>query len=88
MRKMFGAHIGPVIRVGAGVGNDQQRVVFVRGLGHRHRDARVHGADEHVDVVALDQLVDVVGRLRGFRFVVDLEVLDLAPAELAALLLT
>jgi hypothetical protein len=45
----------------------------------------MHGADQHVDVVALDQLVDVVGRLGRLGLVVDLEVLDLATAELAAL---
>ena len=74
-------------RVGAGVGHDQQRAAFLRRLGHRHRHARVHGADEHVDLVALDQLVDVVGGLGRVGLVVDLEVLDLAAAELAALFL-
>jgi hypothetical protein len=44
----------------------------------------VHGADDHVDVVALDQLVDVVRGLGGVGLVVDLEELDLAAAELAA----
>ena len=84
---MLAPHIGAGDRVGAGVRDDEQRVVVLRRLGHRQRDARVHRADEDVDVVALDQLVDVVGRLRRLRLVVDLEVLDLAPAELAALLL-
>jgi len=46
----------------------------------------VDGADQHVDLVALDQLVDVVGGLGRVGLVVDLHVLDLAPAELAALL--
>jgi hypothetical protein len=50
------------------------------------RDAGVHGADDDVDVVALDQLVDVVGGLARVALVVDLEVLDLAATELAALL--
>jgi hypothetical protein len=44
----------------------------------------VHGADDDIDVVALDQLVDVVGGFRGVALIVDLEVLDLAAAELAA----
>ncbi len=47
----------------------------------------MHGADDDVDVVALDQLVDVVDGFRRLGFVVDLEILELTPAELAALLL-
>jgi hypothetical protein len=46
----------------------------------------VDGADNDIHIVALDELVDVVGPLRGFRFVVDGEVLELPSAELAALL--
>jgi hypothetical protein len=38
-------------------------------------------------LVALDQLVDVVGGLAGVALVVDLEILDLAAGQLAALLL-
>src|SRR5207249_1429683 len=38
-------------------------------------------------VVALNQLIDVVGRLRWLRFVIDRGVFDFAPAELAALFL-
>jgi hypothetical protein len=77
----------PGDRVGAGVRDDEQGVVVLRGLGHRQRDAGVHGADEDIDVVALDQLVDVVGRLRRLGLVVDLEVLHLTAGELAALFL-
>jgi len=47
----------------------------------------VHGAHEHVDLVALDELVGVVDGLARLALVVDLEVLHLAAAELAALLL-
>ena len=47
----------------------------------------MHGTDDDVHVVALDQLVHVVDGLGRFRFVVDLEVLDFAAAERAALLL-
>ncbi|MNS90633.1 hypothetical protein D3C72_1246900 [compost metagenome] len=47
----------------------------------------MHRADHHVDLVALDQLGGVFRRLGRIGFIVDLEVLDLAPAELAALLL-
>ena len=84
---MLGAAHRAGDRVGAGVGHDQHGAAFLGRLGHRQRHAGVHGADDHVDVVALDQLVDVVGGLGRVGLVVDLEVLDLAAAELAALLL-
>jgi hypothetical protein len=74
-------------RIGTGVGHDQQRAGVLGHLGHGHGHAGVHGADQHVHVVALDQLVDVVGGLGRVGLVVDLDELDLAPAELAALLL-
>ena len=84
---MLGAHCGPVMGVGAGVGHDQQRAAVLGRAG-----AIASATPEctvptmNVDVVALDQLVDVVGGLAGVALVVDLEVLDRAPAELAALL--
>ena len=46
----------------------------------------MHGADQHVDLVALDQAVGVLRRVLGLGLVVELDELDLAPAELAALL--
>jgi hypothetical protein len=85
-RKTFAAHSGPVISSAPGVGDDQQRVVVARDLRHRKRHARVDSADEHVDLVALDELVRVIGSFRRIRFVVDREVFDLASGELAALL--
>ena len=51
--------------VSTGVRHDQQCAAVFGHLGHPHRHAAVHGADQHVDLVALDQFVDVVGRLRG-----------------------
>jgi hypothetical protein len=42
----------------------------------------MHGADEHVDLVALDQLVGVLGRLGRIGLVIDDDVLDLAAASL------
>jgi hypothetical protein len=42
----------------------------------------MHGADEDVDLIALDELVGVVGRLGGIGLVVDGEVLDLPPPSL------
>jgi hypothetical protein len=47
----------------------------------------VHRADHHVDLVALDQLGGVLRRLGRIGLVIDLEVFDLAAAQLAALLL-
>ena len=46
---------------------------------------RSERCDDHVDLIALDELVDVIGRLGGVRLVVHLEVLELATAELASL---
>ena len=74
-------------RVGARVGHDQHRAVVLGGLGHRHRDAGVHGADDDVDVVALDELVGVLGRLGRIGFVVDGEELEFPAAQLAAAVL-
>jgi len=54
----------------ARVGHDQHRAGVTRHLGHRRHHARVHGADDHVHVVALDQLVDVVGGLARVGLVV------------------
>ena len=51
-----------------------------------HLHARVDGADQHVDLVALDEAVGVLRRVLGLGFVVELDELDLAAAELAALL--
>ncbi|XQU67757.1 hypothetical protein OJJOAM_000488 [Cupriavidus sp. H18C1] len=91
VRERGAEDIGPAQRtgglVGPGVRDDQQRVAFLGHLDDAHLHARVHGADHHVDLVALDELVGVLGRLGRIRFIVDLEVLDLAPAQPAALLL-
>jgi hypothetical protein len=50
-----------------------------------HLHARVHGADQHVDLVALHQAVGVLDALGRLGLVVDLEPLDVAATELAAL---
>ena len=84
---MFGAHIGPVTASAPAFGTISSVPLSFATLAIAIADARVHGADDDVDVVALDQLVDVVGGLGRVGLVVDLEVLDLAAAELAALLL-
>ena len=44
----------------------------------------MHGADEHVNLVALDQLVGVLRRFCRFGFVVYGEVFQFPTAELAA----
>ena len=46
----------------------------------------MHRADEHVDFVALHELVGILGRLGRLGLVVYGEVFELAPAELAAAL--
>ena len=71
--------------IGTGVRNDQQGASVLGDLGHGHGNARVHAAYQHVDVVALDQFVDVVGGLGRIGLIVDLDELDLAASELATL---
>src|SRR5256885_6889154 len=44
---------------------------------HGHGHARMHGAHQHIDLVALDQAVDVVRGLGRIGLVIDLEELDL-----------
>ena len=83
---MFGAHIGPVTASAPALGTISSVPVSLATLAIAIATPRVHRADEHVDVVALDQLVDVVGGLGRVALVVDLDELDLAAAELAALL--
>ncbi len=51
-----------------------------------HLHAGVHRADQHVDLVALDEPVGVLGCVLGLGLVVELGEGDLAPPELAALL--
>ena len=46
----------------------------------------MHRANQHVDPVALHQLVGILRRFGWLRFVVDREILDLASGELAAAL--
>ncbi len=46
----------------------------------------MHGADQHIDLIALDEAIGVLGGLGRIGFVIHLEVFDLASAELAALL--
>ena len=72
--------------IGASVGNNHQGVGVLGDFRHRHGHARVHGADQHIDVVALDQFVHVVGGFGRIGLVVDLHVLDLTATDLAALL--
>ena len=70
----------------AGVGNQVEHTRVARHLVDAHLHAGVHRADEHIHLVALHQLARVLHALAGLRLVVHLEPLDLASAELAALL--
>ncbi len=47
----------------------------------------MHGTDHDIDLVAVDQLADVICRLGRIGLVVDAEVLDLAPAEFSSVFL-
>ena len=58
-----------------------QRARFTRDTQHSGRDARVHGAQHHVYLVARDQAVDVVGGFRRLGFVVHLDEFDLSSRE-------
>ena len=81
-------HVGSAQRAGgrvdAGVGDDVQHTAVARDFLDAHLHTRVHGADQHVDLVALHQPVRVFHTLRRFGFVVHLEPFDVAAAQLAA----
>ena len=47
----------------------------------------MHGTDEHVDIVALDQLVGIFGRFRGVGLVIDGVILDFTSPKLSSLFL-
>jgi hypothetical protein len=69
----------------AGVGDQAQHAGVAGDFLDAHLHAGVHGADQHVDLVALHQLLCVFNALGRLGLVVDLEVFDLAATELAAL---
>ena len=64
----------------AGVRDDQRHLAFARGLHQRHHHAGMHGADQHIDLVAFQQAVDVLRRLRGIGLVIEPHQGDGAPA--------
>ena len=84
VRNTLGAHSGRVAACDAGVRDDAQHAALARHLLDAHLHAGVHGADDHVHLVALDQPVGVFDALGRLGFVVDLEPFDLAAAQLAA----
>ena len=84
---MFGAHWPPVAALAPAFGMISKVLLSRATFDHRHHHAGMHGADQHVDLVALHELVGVVGGLGRLGLVVDGEALDLAPAELAAVFL-
>src|ERR1700736_4142539 len=67
-------------RTHPGVGDDQQRPGIASDLDHRHLDARMHRADQEIDLLAVDELVGVLRRLGRFGFIISDGELDLAPA--------
>jgi hypothetical protein len=68
----------------AGVGNQVEDAAVAGHFLDAHLDTGVHGADKHIDLVALDQAVGVFDALGRLGLVVHLEPLDLASAQLAA----
>ena len=84
---MFWAHIGPVTASAPAFGTISTVPLSFAALAIAIATPECTVPMMHVDVVALDQLVDVVGGLGRIGLVVDLDVFDLAAAELAALLL-
>ena len=85
-RNTFAAHSGPVISSAPALGMIR-RVLLSRAtfdIASATPECTVPTSTSTWS--RFDELVCVVGRLGGIRFVVDREVLDLPPAELAALL--
>ena len=52
-----------------------------------HLNARVNGANQHIDFVALDQFVGVFDAFRGIGLIVHFEPLNVTTAQFAALLI-
>ncbi len=83
---MFGAHAAPVASPAPAFGTDEERAALAHDLDHAHEHAGVHGADDHVHLVALHEPVGVLRRLGRVGFVIHREVFDFPAAELAAAL--
>ena len=86
VRNTFLAHSSRVTATLPALGTMVSVPLSVHHLVDAHLHARMHRADQHVDLVALDQAVGVLRRVLGLGFIVELDDLDLAAAELAALL--
>ena len=69
----------------ASVRNQADHAAFAGHAVDAHLHARVHGADEHVDFVALHQFVGVFNGFGGIGLVVHFEPLDFAATQFAAL---
>ena len=86
VRNTFLAHSARVTTLLPAFGDDRQRAAFLDHLVDAHLHAGMHRADEDVDLVALDQAVGVLRAVLGLGFVIELDELNLAAAELAAFL--
>ena len=71
----------------ASVWNQVEHPAVAGHLVNAHLHTGMHGAHQHIHLVALDQAGGVLDALGRVRFVVHLEELDLTPAQLAALLI-
>ena len=85
VRNTLGAHWARVAMCTPALGIRLSTPDVARHLVDAHLHTGVNGADQHVDLVALHQAVGVLDALGRVGFVIDLEELDLAPAQLAAL---
>ena len=83
-------HVGRALAarggVYASVRDEAQNARVTCDLVDAHLHARMHRAHQHVNLVALHQLGGVFDAFGRLRLIVHLEVFDLAPAQLAALL--
>ena len=70
-----------------GVGDQAEYAAVAGHFLNTHLHTRMHRADQHVHLVALDQFVGIFDAFGRLGFVVHLEVFDLAATELAALLI-
>jgi hypothetical protein len=67
--------------VGAGAGDDVERLLLLGVVEHRERDIAGLHADDHVDLVAFDQLLGLLQPDLRIELVVLLDDLDLAAAD-------
>ena len=86
MRNIFGEHSAPVAASRPALGMIIERIIFFGDFYHAHLHAAMNGADQHVDLVTLHQLVGILRRFCRFGFVINRKIFQLTSAELVAAL--